>query len=240
MKPVAIFRYSSGEGPGYFAEFLSQHNIPFHLIAIDHGECVPAQADDFSGLCLMGGAMSVNDPLPWIEPMCQLIRHAIEQNIPVIGHCLGGQLMSKALGGCVTRNPVKEIGWSKVFAVNQSPLAQHWLGNTHDQAFTVFQWHGDTFSLPQGATHLLSNQYCPNQAFVLGPHLGLQCHVEMTPTMINDWCAHWDQDCAGLPAQPNIQTVSHIQADIETFLPSLQAFADQLYSQWIKQLSRAS
>ena len=75
---------------------------------------MPAAVDGFSGLCFMGGPMSVNDPLPWIEPVCALIREAAARNVPVIGHCLGGQLMSKALGGMITRNPVKELGWGEV------------------------------------------------------------------------------------------------------------------------------
>ena len=111
MLPVAIFRHAPVEGPGYFAIFLEQHGIPWRLIAIDAGETVPVTVDGFSGLCFMGGPMSVNDPLPWIEPVCALIRNAVARDVPVVGHCLGGQLMSKALGGEVTRNPVREIGW---------------------------------------------------------------------------------------------------------------------------------
>ena len=104
MKPVAIFRHSPGEGPGYFATFLEGRSLPSQLLTLDEGEAVPAAPDAFSGLCFMGGPMSVNDPLPWIPPVLALIRQAVAQNVPVIGHCLGGQLMSKALGGQVTRS----------------------------------------------------------------------------------------------------------------------------------------
>src|SRR5687767_4370605 len=102
MKPVAIFRHSPTEGPGFFAAFLEEHGIPWKLIAIDAGETVPDDPTQFSGLGFMGGPMSVNDPLPWIPPVLNLIKHAIDKDIPVIGHCLGGQLMSKALGGQIT------------------------------------------------------------------------------------------------------------------------------------------
>jgi GMP synthase-like glutamine amidotransferase len=127
MLPVAIFRHSPTEGPGYFAIFLEAHRIPWQLIAIDEGAAVPENIDEFSGLCFMGGPMSVNDPLPWIDPLCFLIRQAVDRDIPVIGHCLGGQLISKALGGQVTKNPVKEIGWGHALAENNA-LARHWLG----------------------------------------------------------------------------------------------------------------
>ena len=75
MKPVAIFRHAETEGPGYFATFLDQRSIPWQLIAIDRGETVPQQADGYSGLCLMGGPMSVNDPLPWLDEMLNAVEH---------------------------------------------------------------------------------------------------------------------------------------------------------------------
>jgi GMP synthase-like glutamine amidotransferase len=190
MRPVAIFRHSPTEGPGYFAIFLEQQGIPWKLIAVDEGEAVPVTVDGFSGLCFMGGPMSVNDPLPWIAPICALIRDAVGKNVPVIGHCLGGQLMSKALGGEVNKNPVKEIGWGTANATD-SVIARHWLGDFAEKTATVFQWHGETFSIPVSATRLLASSHCNNQMFALGPHLGMQCHVEMTPEMIATWCGQW-------------------------------------------------
>lgn len=114
MKPVAIFRHLPIEGPGYFATFLDNNHIPWQLIKVDAGENPPDSIKPFSGLVFMGGPMSVNDDLPWIESSLNLIRQAIDLEIPVLGHCLGGQLMAKALGGSVTQNPVKEMGWGKV------------------------------------------------------------------------------------------------------------------------------
>ena len=237
MKPVAIFRHSPTEGPGYFAIFLERHGIPWRLIAIDEGEAVPATADGFSGLCLMGGPMSVNDPLPWIEPVCALIRDTAAQEVPVIGHCLGGQLMSKALGGRVTRNPVKEIGWGEARSEDNA-TARHWLGEWAGQSGTVFQWHGETFSIPPGATRLLANGYCANQAFALGPHLGMQCHVEMTPEMIATWSGQWAAEVAAVADQPSVQTADAMQAGIAGNLPEMRRLADRLYSVWIAGLAR--
>mgnify|MGYP000048782833 CR=1 FL=1 len=97
MKPVAIFRHSPIEGPGYFAIFLEGHGIPWRLIAIDAGEAVPDSPETFSGLCFMGGPMSVNDDLPWIAQELGLIRSAAALGIPVMGHCLGSQLLAKVL-----------------------------------------------------------------------------------------------------------------------------------------------
>jgi GMP synthase-like glutamine amidotransferase len=99
MKPVAVFRHSRGEGPGYFATFLERRSVPWQLIQIDAGDPALTSAGEFSGLCFMGGPMSVNDTLPWLPGEIALIGDAVANGIPVIGHCLGGQLMAKALGG---------------------------------------------------------------------------------------------------------------------------------------------
>ncbi|HRE18046.1 MAG TPA: type 1 glutamine amidotransferase [Rhodocyclaceae bacterium] len=236
MRPVAIFRHFRTEGPGYFAIFLERHGIPWRLIAIDDGAAVPTDPAEFSGFCFMGGPMSVNDPLPWIADVCQLIRKAAEQNIPVIGHCLGGQLMSKALGGQITRNPVKEIGWGLAQPV-AGPLAEHWFGPLAATTATIFHWHGETFSLPPGAERLLGSAECANQMFALGPHLGMQCHVEMTPEMISRWCRSWDEEVAGLSElPPSVQSAETMQAEIPQRLPAMRTLADQLYSVWIKNL----
>jgi GMP synthase-like glutamine amidotransferase len=236
MHPVAIFRHAPTEGPGYFAIFLEQQGIPWRLIAIDEGEPVPAAVDGFSGLCFMGGPMSVNDPLPWIEPVCALIREAAAKDIPVIGHCLGGQLMSKALGGVITRNPAKELGWGKVAGADDA-IARHWLGAYAGNVGTVFHWHGETFSIPPGATRLLASQYCANQMFALGPHLGMQCHVEMTPEMISAWCEQWAEEAAVAADQPSVQTPEAMQAEIGERLPVMRQLSEQLYSVWISGLS---
>lgn len=237
MKPVAIFRHSPTEGPGYFAIFLEQHGIPWRLIAVDAGDPVPEYPDDFSGLCFMGGPMSVNDPLPWIEQICALIRKAVAADIPVIGHCLGGQLMSKAMGGKITRNPVKEIGWGNVFGESDA-TSKHWLGDLAGQSATVFQWHGETFSLPEGAIRLFSNNQCANQMFAIGPHLAMQCHVEMTPEMIDTWCEQWADEAASVSDHGSVQTPSQMSDGVATNLSPMRQLSQQLYSVWIRGLAR--
>jgi len=106
MKPVAIFRHSPTEGPGYFATYLDSRDLPWRLLEIDRGQAVPTRTENFSGLVFMGGPMSVNDDLPWIAPVLELIRRAVAADVPVLGHCLGGQLMSKAR---VMESPVDAI-----------------------------------------------------------------------------------------------------------------------------------
>lgn len=240
MKPIAIFRHTETEGPGYFATFLDKHSIPWQLIKVDCGEPIPDSIAPYSGLCLMGGTISVNDPLPWIARSCALIRDAVAAHLPVIGHCLGGQLMSKALGGQVAKNAIKEIGWGTA-RVERNAEADHWFGSSVDDSriATVFQWHGETFSLPPGATRILTNVFCANQMFVLGPHLAMQCHVEMTEEMIATWNRGWDSETRGLsPLPESVQTPDEMRRETPERLPAMRGLAEQLYTVWISGLAR--
>ncbi|MBP9653796.1 MAG: type 1 glutamine amidotransferase [Rhodocyclaceae bacterium] len=234
VKPVAIFRHFPTEGPGYFATFLDRHSIPWTLIRIDELETVPDGVDDFSGLVFMGGPMSVNDPLPWIAQSCALIRAAVAAGLPVLGHCLGGQLIAKALGGTITRNPVKEIGWGPV-RVLDNPPARDWFGNL--AGFETFHWHGETFSIPPGAARLLESAHCANQAYALGKTFGMQCHVEMTEEMIRQWCIDGAGEIAAARS-PAVQAPATMQAGMAPRVAALNAVADRIYTRWIEGLKR--
>ncbi len=235
MKPIAIFRHAPHEGPGHFSTFCDAHGLPWEMHCLDAGEAVPTSPDAYSGLVFMGGPMSVNDDLPWIPGVLALIRAAAAGDIPVLGHCLGGQLMARALGGSVGRNPVKEIGWGGV-RVLESPQALEWFGPV--RSFTAFHWHGETFTLPPGARRVLESDHCANQAFVLGPHLALQCHVEMTESMIQSWCEVGGEEIAAAADSPGVQTREQMQALNPDHLPAMRAVAERLYGHWSQGLKR--
>jgi GMP synthase-like glutamine amidotransferase len=234
VKSVAILRHAAADGPGYFAEHLSSRGIPQTLVHVDLGEAPPTDPTAFAGIALMGGPMSVNDSLPWIAPELALIRAAIAADVPVIGHCLGGQLISKALGGEVTRNAVKEIGWGPI-QIAPTPLAQHWFGLCRE--FLSFHWHGETFAIPPGAERIASSAYCMNQAFALGKHLGMQCHVEMTPDMIRAWASTGGAEISA-SAGPSVQSPVAMQARIDEHSRALSVVAAGLYDRWIEGLAR--
>lgn len=232
MKPVAIMRFAPAEGPGYFATYLSAHGIDWHVVKIDAGEAVPADASGMSGLALMGGPMSVNDDLPWIEPMLGLVRAAAAGGVPVIGHCLGGQLMARAFGGVVVRGAVKEIGWGPVEVLEHAEAAK-WFGSDVRE-FLSFHWHGETFSIPPGAVRLASSVHCENQAFAIGAHLAMQCHVEMTPDLIRAWCRDWAREVAALASRmPSVQSPEEMTVDIDRKVDVLHRIADRIYGRWV-------
>jgi GMP synthase-like glutamine amidotransferase len=232
MQEILIFRHAPHEGPGYLADYLGRHRLPWRLIRIDQNEPIPSSIDGVSGLVFMGGPMSVNDPLPWIPPVTKLIQQAVAADVPVLGHCLGGQLISKALGGAITKNPVKEFGWLPVSRVD-SPAAKPWLGDLPGE-FEVFHWHGETFSIPSGATHILASRDCANQAFVIGKTLAFQCHIEMTGDMVREWARLGVDDL--VPVCVTVQNPQAMTANLDARVKRLQNIADQFYDRWIQGL----
>ena len=230
VKPIRIFRHVNCEGPGYFAEVLDHYSIPFELVCIDQGDTLPPQIDDVSGLVFMGGPMSVNDDLPWIKQELELIKNAVDADLPVLGHCLGGQLIGKALGGTISANPVKEIGWLPVQKIVTKD-SNDWLNGMPDQT-TMFHWHGETFSIPTGATAILKSQHCAHQGFAYGKTLALQCHVEMTTSMVSEWATLYKDELAH--PDETVQSYEEMVSDLEYKVKSLQNAANVLYHRWLK------
>jgi GMP synthase-like glutamine amidotransferase len=232
MRPLTIFRHIACEGPGYLADVLERHAIPWRLVRIDAGEPVPATLEDCSGLVFMGGPMSVNDSLPWIEQEQSLIRLAQAGNLPILGHCLGGQLISRALGGTIGPNPVKEIGWHGVRKCN-TPAADRWLAGLPDET-VLFHWHGETFSIPAGAELILENDNCAHQAFTIGNTLALQCHVEMTLPMVSEWATLYGQELQ--ETSMTVQSAEQMATDLPARIAAAQRVADSLYERWLAPL----
>ncbi len=192
---VLVLRHVPFEHLGYAADVLQEENIGFRYCEM--GEPVsPQELRDAAGLIVMGGPMSANDPEPWVERETAVIRGAIDAGRPVLGICLGAQLVAKTLGAQVYRNRVKEIGWSEVHWTAAAASDALFAGLRSPEA--IFQWHGETFTLPEGSEKLAWTRDCDNQAFRWGQIVyGLQFHPEVTPEMIEDWCRQ-DANCGDL------------------------------------------
>jgi GMP synthase-like glutamine amidotransferase len=235
MNPIAIFRFSPTEGPAYFAEWLDAHGFAWQLIALDAGAGVPSDARAFAGIGMMGGPMSVNDALAWTAPLGALLRDAVDTRVPVLGHCLGGQLFAQALGAQVMRTPTPEIGWHDVSVCDDAARGD-WFGGR--DAFCAFQWHYDAFALPAGATRVLTNPFNINQAYVVDDrHIGFQCHIEMTRDLTETWLA---SGAGELPAQstPALQSAIDIRLDLDARIAALKAIAGDVYTRWTQGLAR--
>jgi GMP synthase-like glutamine amidotransferase len=205
--------------------------MPWTIVPLDAGAAAPADPRGFAGIAMMGGPMSVNDDVPWVAPVCDLLRESVAKGVPVLGHCLGGQLLAKALGAPVTRAAVAEIGWVDVEATDVGARSE-WFGSR--DRFTTFQWHYDAFALPQGATRVLTNDFNANQAYVVDDrHIGFQCHIEMTPDLVATWLA---SGASELPQKSigAVQTAEDIRRDLPARIDALHAVADDVYARWSK------
>jgi GMP synthase-like glutamine amidotransferase len=233
MKPVAIVQNDIHDGPSYFATWLQGQGIGFEVFAMFDGQPLPADLSRFSGLCMLGGPMSANDALPYYPQLMRLVRAAVQQRQPVIGHCLGGQLLSRALGGTVQASANLEIGWSQLEPVQ--PTATEWFGPMPAQ---LFQWHGESFSIPPGAIHLLVGQHCANQAYVLDDmHLGIQFHCEVDLPKLQCWLELGAGEMQR-STSPGVQRPDAIRLTLQADLERSQRTADRIYSRWAQGLQR--
>jgi GMP synthase-like glutamine amidotransferase len=182
------FRHAPYEDLGTIRPILSALGAAVECFDLYSGAPAP-DIGCADGLIFMGGPMGVNDGLPYLDCEMALIRRAAERRQPVLGVCLGAQMIAQALGGRVYRSAAPEIGWATVRLAG---------GAAGDRIFSqipnspvVFQWHNDTFDLPPGATLMASSEVCVNQAFRCGTNIyGVQFHPEMTADMIEDWQRH--------------------------------------------------
>jgi GMP synthase-like glutamine amidotransferase len=178
--------------------------------------------------------MSVNDPLPFLAELETLLRTAVARGVPVLGHCLGGQMLAKVLGAAVSDLPHPEIGWTPLVVednVEARSLARAWLGDAPE--LPVFEWHFQTFDLPDGATLLASSSTCRHQAFAYGPHLGMQFHIEVDAEKLGRWTA--EAPVAGDPLleHAGVQSMDAMAADTARWLPESHKTAAHIYRHWL-------
>ena len=183
---VLAFRHVPFEHLGLIAPALEFRGLETECVDLFRDPEAPVDLEAASGLVFMGGPMSANDDLVHIRRELDLIEKAARAGMPILGVCLGAQLVAKALGARVYRNAVKEIGWYPVWWTGAASGDALLAGLSGDE--TVFHWHGETFDLPAGGELLASSQACRHQAFRWGASVyGFQFHLEVTPEMISDW-----------------------------------------------------
>jgi GMP synthase-like glutamine amidotransferase len=213
MMHIAILQHVAHEGPAALANWAAARGHGTTTYPLYADPALPA-ADDFDCLVVLGGGMSVHDGdvHPWLEPERALIRAALAAGRPVIGICLGAQQLAQALGAAVFPNGEREVGFWPIRRMSEAlPLPK---------TLPACHWHGDTFSLPEGAVLVAESDACRNQAFVTGDGLGLglQCHLEATPQWVDACCTHdagylipgrWMQDAARLRAERDAYPQMH-------------------------------
>jgi GMP synthase-like glutamine amidotransferase len=233
MKPVLILQHLSFDGPAYLGSWLEREGHRFEVFDSERGDAYPPHIDGYGALAVLGGEMSANDPLPSLRQAEALIAQALAADLPVLGHCLGGQLMAHALGARVHPSPAPEIGWQPMQVVD-SPNARAWFGDLDEPV--VYHWHSEAFELPAGAELLASSAACAHQAFALGPHqLAMQFHVELDSAKLAVWAASRDPKFLRQQEEhPTVQSGAAMLAQAERALPAQQRMADRIYRRWLE------
>lgn len=223
---VLFIKHITIEGPGTIADFLDDNKIPYAIIDLSYGDKVPKLEKDFQSIICLGGPMNVyeEEKFPFLKDEDILLRRVIEEKIPFLGICLGAQLIAKAAGAKVIKNPEKEIGWYKI-VLNDYGLNDD-LFKDLPEIFPVFQWHGDTFSIPNGGIRLAFSELCQNQVLKYGRNAyGIQFHVEITKEMIIQWADAYKAELESLKG-----IVSDKQKMVEDY--------DKLKKDYLKQAER--
>jgi GMP synthase-like glutamine amidotransferase len=219
MKRAVCLQHVPFEGLGVFARLLEQrgYRVESRLVPT---EGLPKDAGDF--LLVMGGPMSVNDPDAWIKEEVDFIKRAVQTGMPVLGVCLGAQLVAKALGARVGPGRGLEIGMTKL-RVTAEGQSDPWIGSL-PESFEVFEWHGEVFELPTGAVPLASSELCPFQAFRFGSKAyGLLFHLEIERSGIDALCRECPEDVRRAGMSP-----AGLLREADPHLLRLHEWADRL------------
>jgi GMP synthase (glutamine-hydrolysing) len=181
---VLVLRHEPFEHLGHFASALEENHVEYRYHEL--GE--PILKERHSGLIIMGGPMSANDNLQGLTDELGLIERSLSSDVPMLGICLGSQMIARALGARVYKNTQLEIGWEPVWFTDAAKDDALFGGMQSPEMF--FHWHGETFDLPNGAEWLAYSDKCRNQAYRYGSRVyGVQFHPEITAEMISDWCS---------------------------------------------------
>ncbi|MGL4234182.1 MAG: type 1 glutamine amidotransferase [Casimicrobium sp.] len=234
---ILILQNDIDDDAAHFATFLRARRVAFDAILVSDGKTVPATLAHYDGLAILGGPNSVNDDDAALRHVETLIREADVSDKPVLGHCLGGQLIATALGARVTKNPEPEVGWSRV-ELNDGDLARQWFGEFAGKTCNAFQWHYETFSLPSGATLIARNNVCEHQAFAYKNMLAMQFHIEVDSTKLKRWATTSDAELLPQSHVATIQIGSVFGEKTPIALPESNALANRIYARFLSLAQR--
>lgn len=226
---ILVLQHIGCETIGKIEEALKAAGLEARVIYSAEGQTVPREMGEAAGLIVMGGPMSVyeEERYPFLRDEMRLIEKAVEEEKPVLGICLGSQMLAAALGAQVSKGPQKEIGW---YPVRLTPSAsEDALLHGVPEWFMGFHWHGDRFNLPVGATPLASSEITPIQAFRYGKNAyGFLFHMEVTDPMIREWVRAFNAELEGIRLDGK-----SILAGISEHLSPLHTVGKKVFGRWV-------
>jgi len=234
MRKLLVFQHSAREPLGLLDPLLRRHGFRIRYLNFSRQPQLQPDVSRYNGLIVLGGPMNVDqaDRFPHLATEIAAIREALKRDIPVLGICLGAQLLAAALGANVRPHTVREIGWYRLHptpAALDDPLCRHFDGSQH-----VFQWHAYTFDLPPGAVHLASTPTCPNQAFRHGDRAyGLQFHLEADEELIQRWL-HVPEYRAEAEASGPAHQLEHILRDTHAHAPRAGVLSEHVFGEFLE------
>lgn len=233
MKKLLVLQHVAHELLGTFNPLLKRAGFRIRYVNFARHPDAQPSLDDYDGMIVLGGPMSVNDAgeLPHLITEMRLIETAIKRNLPVLGICLGAQLIAKTLGAEVYPNQEKEIGWYDVSptraAENDALLTDF---QEHEK---IFQWHGDTFDIPKTSRHLAFSTLCANQAFRYGTSVyGFQFHLEVDKPMIHRWL-RIPENRREIIHLGQAQSAARIYDETAEHMPRLNQLSQRVFGEFI-------
>ena len=230
---VTLLQHIHCETPGIISDCLQSANIDMRFVRTFERNPIPSNLDTQAGLIVMGGPMSVydHDQFPFLLEEQRLIEEALKDDKPVLGVCLGSQLLAATLGAEVKSGAQKEIGWHPVTLTEDAATDALW--KELPARFTAYHWHGDVYDLPQGAVSLASSELTPCQGFRYGTNAyGFLFHMEVTEKIIENMVAEFQDEL-----EEQCITAESIIQKTRDFLPALQTVGDRVFRRWVKLLN---
>ena len=223
MPKVLLVQNTRIEGSGYLGDLLNEDGFKITSVNAKH-EKIPT--DNFSMVVILGAPESANDDLPYLREEQKLIKTSVDNNIPVLGICLGSQLIAKTFGANVYSGPKQEIGFYNDLKISNNSA----LFTGFQNPFTVFHWHGDTFDLPEGAVRLASSEHYQNQAFQYKSAIGLQFHLEVNEEMVNLWLDNTEEKLKEIPYIDPQKIRSDVDENISIVKSNMKSFYNNFKS----------
>ncbi|OIO68628.1 MAG: GMP synthase [Zetaproteobacteria bacterium CG12_big_fil_rev_8_21_14_0_65_55_1124] len=228
-----IIQHLDIEPPALIADVLRNARHELSYVHLSKGETLPQNTHDIAGVIIMGGPQSANDShLPYIQAELKWLEQGIREGLPMLGICLGAQLMAKAAGAAITASPSRELGWYPVFPTSNAandPLFSF----LPENGLPVFQWHGETFSIPDSASPIATHPEVPAQAFRLGKaQYGMQFHFEVDAPLIAQWIDAGESERSHLGPQG----ISELNTQTTLYLDATRGYGRQIVLNWLSLL----